>query len=269
MQQVATYSQSETPQQSMCYLVVNTGSDTMDISAHKVGSIPDRHIEAVHPPTGNDCGGSSVNKEFQKFLEELVNDKGFARYLQSKDPVKNAKHSADLNELVNRTFEDQKVIFGRKGGVGTRPDLKLTVRLPFSFFYLYKYDMNNSIERMKDSQLRLVDQDLRIEYSMMADFFQPVVGKIFQCLSQTLNDVKAKVDTIYLVGGFGGSQYIYKKISEKFGDSYKYITPAEPDFAVVRGAVLFRQNPHIVYARKADATYTIGISIPFNPTTRF
>ena len=264
-QLVAGYCQAEMPYHSTCYLVVDIGGGTVDISAHRLCPTPDRHVQVVHPPTGNDWGGSKVNKNFENFLESLVDDEGFSKYLQSKNPVTNAKHSTDLNELVNRTFEDKKVMFGRRGGIGSRPDSRLTIRLPFSFFDMYKDDINNSIKRMKGSRLKLVDRDLRIEYSMMADFFQPVVEGMLECMSKTLREMEAKINTIYLAGGFGGPQYIYKRITEKFGNGYKYITPAEPNFAVIRGAVLFRQNPHIVHARKADATYGIGTSISFDP----
>ena len=261
-QLVAAYCPAEMPYQSNCYLVVDIGGGTVDISAHRLSPTPDGHVQVVHPPMGNDCGGSRVNKKFEKFLEELVNDKGFSMYLQSRDPVINAKHSADLNELVNKIFEDQKVFFGRKGGVGARPDSKLSIRLPVSFFYMYKDNINNSIKRMKG--LKLVDQDLRIEYSMMADLFQPVVKGMLECISQTLREVDETVDTIYLVGGFGGSHYIYKRITERFGNDYKYITPREPDFAVIRGAVIFRQHPDIVHAQKVDATYGVATSIAFD-----
>ena len=260
-QQVAEYCKAQKPYQSTCYLVVDIGGGTVDISAHKVSSTPDQHLQVVHPPTGNDCGGSRVNKEFQKFLEALVDDNEFSKYLQSKDPVTNAMHSADFNELVNKTFEDQKVIFGYKGGVG----LKLAIRLPFSFLEVYRDDIDTGIRQMKDTRLTRVGADLRIDYSLMADFFQPVVKGMLECISQTLTKVDAKVDTIYLVGGFGGSKYIYKKIHERFGDSYKYITPAEPNFAVIRGAVLFRKNPDIVHAWKVDATYGVGTNTLFDP----
>ena len=264
-QLVAAYCPAQKPFQSTCYLVVDIGGGTVDISAHKVSSTPDRHLQVVHPPTGNDCGGSSVNKEFEKFLERLVNDKLFSRYLKANDPVTNAKNSADLNDLVNKTFEEQKVIFGSKGGVGARATSKLAIRLPFSFLDVYKDDIDKGIRRMEDSRLKRIDQELRIEYSKMADFFEPVVEGMLECMSQTLRDVEANIDTIYLVGGFGGSQYIYKVITNRFGDSYKYITPAEPDFAVIRGAVLFRQHPDIVRARKVDATYGVGTNTYFDP----
>ena len=264
-QQVAAYSVAQKPYQSTRYLVVDIGGGTVDIYAHKVSPTPDRHVQVVHPPTGNDCGGSKVNKEFEKFLEKLVDDEGFARYLHTGNPVTNAKHSADLNKLVSMHFEEQKILFGSRGGVGLKPDSKLTIRFPFTFLNFYKKDIDKGIKRMNDARLTQVGQDLRIQYSKMDDFFKPVVEKMLGCISQTLKDVEEKLDTIYLVGGFGGSKYIYMRISEQLGSQYRYITPAEPDFAVIRGAVLFRHNPDIVYARKADATYGIGISIPFDP----
>ena len=242
---VAPYCTAEKPYQSTCYLVVNIGGGTVDISAYSASSTQDQHVQIVHLPAGNDYGGSRINNEFETFLEGLVSDKNFSRYIRTNDPVRNAKHSADLNDLVNRTFEERKVVIGRKGGVGSA----LAIRLPYTFLEVYKDDIDNSIRQMEDAQLKRVGQDLRIEYSTVADFFQPVVEGIFECISQTLRDVKAKVNTIYLVGGFGGSHYIYKKITEQFGSNYKYITPGQPDLAVIRGAILFRQNPNFVYSK--------------------
>ena len=41
MQQVAAYCPAQKPYQSMCYLVVDIGSGTVDISAYRVSSIPE------------------------------------------------------------------------------------------------------------------------------------------------------------------------------------------------------------------------------------
>ena len=56
-QQVAAYCLAQIPYLSMCYLVVDIGGGTVDISAHRVSSTSDQHIQVVHPPTGNDYGG--------------------------------------------------------------------------------------------------------------------------------------------------------------------------------------------------------------------
>ena len=240
-QQVAPCCPAE---KSSCYLVVDIGGGTGDISAHRVlTSTPDQRIEVMlQSLITNDWGGSRVNREFQKLLGKLVSDERFSKYLETKDRVTCAKNYAELNELVNEKFEKQKVTFGNKGGIGT----KTTICLPFTFLDIYKDDIDKGIRQMKDSRLRLAGEALRIEYSVIADFFQPVVAEIIRCISQALQRVEAmgaKVDTIYLVGGFGGSEYIHRRISEKFGNQYRCITPAEPGFAVIRGAVLFHQNP--------------------------
>ena len=240
-------------------LVVDIGGGTVDISAHRVSSTPDRHLEVIHLLTTDNCGGSRVNKEFENFLEELVKDKGFSRYLETGDPLTNAKRSAELNELVNKTFEEQKVMFGKRSEVASKPG---SLRLPLTgtFFDVYKCDIDRGIKRMQDSQLKRNRQDLRIEYSKMADFFQPVVKEIpdliVKCMGKMFENtdeekikfdiVEIKFDTIYLIGGFGGSRFIYDKVTPYFG--YKCIIPEEHDFAVVRGAIYFRQYPKFRYS---------------------
>ena len=237
-------------------MVVDIGGGTVDISALRVSSRLGSNIEAIHPPTGSDFGGTKVNKEFETFLEKAVSDPGFTRYVNTDNPTTNAKHKADLNYLLRSTFEKQKRLFGSKGRAGT----KVVVQLPFTFLEVYGDDLRKGLS----DEIKLQRQDLRISSSMMAQFFQPVVDGILRNVAQALQDVEVRIETIYLVGGFGGCRYIYEAISEKFGDRYNYITPAEPDYAIVRGAVLFRQNPEFVHSRKVDATYGTDTSPAFN-----
>ena len=258
-QQKATYCTATLPFTAGSYLVVDIGGGTVDISALRVSSRSDGNIEVIHPPTGSDFGGTRVNKEFETFLENAVNDPGFSRYIDTDNPTANAKHKADLNHLIRTTFEKQKRLFGSKGHAGT----KVVVQLPYTFLAVYRDDLQNGLRQYSESEIKLQRQELRISRSMMVHFFQPIVDGILRNVAQALQDVEVKIETIYLVGGFGGCRYIYQAISEKFGDQYKYITPAEPDYAIVRGAVLFRQNPEFVHSRKIDATYGIRIRARF------
>ena len=68
---------------------------------------------------------------------------------------------------------------------------------------------------------------------------------------------------VYLVGGFGGCQYIYNKLCARFGEKYKFITPEGRNHAVVKGAAMMRKTPQFLNARRVDATYGIETSIPF------
>ena len=255
-QQIAPYCESLPPLTSKNFLVVDIGGGTVDISAHRISSSPEQHIEVILPPTGNDCGGSMVNKKFAEFLGELVGDNTFSQYLDTDDKTLKATHRARLNELIDDTFERQKIIFGEKREEGGR----VSIRLPYSFMEHYR---SKVVEGIRDSQIELSGNDLRIAYSKMKEFFQPVVEGLLQCMSEALLSLDEEIETIYIVGGFGGCRYIYNAITEEFGDHYKYITPTEHDFTVVRGAVLFRQNPNAVHARRADATYGVRVNIPF------
>ena len=239
--------------------MVDIGGGTVDISAHRFSSSPEEHIEVILPPAGNDCGGSMVNKNFAEFLGELVGDKTFSKYIDSGDETLKATHRARLNELINDTFERQKRIFGEKGGDGS----KASIRLPYTFVEHYRSRLERGIKKMTGSQVELSGIDLRVSYTKMKEFFLPVVDGLLQCLSEALLSLDEEIDKIYIVGGFGGCQYIYNAITKEFGNSYKYITPTEHEFAVVRGAVLFRQNPNTVHARRADATYGVRVNIPF------
>lgn len=260
-QQKAAYCTATLPFTAGSYLVVDIGGGTVDISALRVCSFSGENIEAIHPPTGSDFGGTRVNKEFETFLENAVSDPGFSRYINTCNPTVNVHHKADLNYLIRSTFEKQKRFFGGKGHAET----KVVVQLPYTFLEVYQHDLQNGLGQYNESEIKLQRQDLRISCSMMTRFFQPIVDGILRNVAQALQDVEVAIETIYLVGGFGGCRYIYEAISEKFGDQYKYITPAEPDYAIVRGAVLFRQNPEFVHSRKVDATYGIHISSSFEP----
>ena len=254
-QQVAAYCESLPPYTSNRFLVVDIGGGTVDTSAYQISSAPEQHIEVILPPAGNDCGGSMVNKKFAEFLGELVGDKEFSQYIDTGDETVKVTHRARLNELINDTFETQKRIFGKKIEGG-----RVSIRLPYSFMEHYRSKL---LEEINDSQIKLSGNDLQIAYPKMKEFFQPVVEGILQCMSEALLSLDEEIETIYIVGGFGGCKYIYNAITEEFGDHYKYITPTEHDFTVVRGAVLFRQNPNAVHARRADATYGVRVNILF------
>lgn len=86
------------------------------ISAHKHSSSPDNHVEVILPPAGNACGGSLVNKKFEEFLEDLVNDKGFTQYIDTGDETLKTTHQARLNELVNDTLSNRREFLVRKEG---------------------------------------------------------------------------------------------------------------------------------------------------------
>jgi ankyrin len=73
------------------------------------------------------------------------------------------------------------------------------------------------------------------------------------------------------VGGFGGCEFMYNAIQSALakyrGEHYdKIVRPHLPNLAVVKGAVMWRQDPSIIQSRRADATYGMCISEVFDAT---
>ncbi len=268
-QQITEYSSSLPSSQLNGYVLVDIGGGTVDISAYRIGPAPDFAIDLLHQPKGGPFGGTKVNHEFKAFLGELVNDKTFERYLGVRDEVTSAKHQAELNDLLSNVFEMQKRSFGSKGGQSEATN-KISVRLPHSFFEEYRSTLEQKFPRRHGAQdpdskpdVELVEQTLRITYSKVEKFFAPTITGICGCIQEVLEEVEG-IDTVYMVGGFGGCRYIIHTLQKMLGTKYNYVVPMLPDLAVISGAALFRRNPAHVNSRRADATYGFRVSIPFD-----
>lgn len=242
------------------YLVVDIGGGTVDISAYRIadpGGSP--YLEMVQPPTGNDSGGTQVNKHFKRFLAKLVDDKDFSMYVATNDSKQDAKHFAQLTELVSQTFERQKTLYAEKSDKSM-----VSIRLPASFATLYSAALRVGVD--SDPDVQLFDQSLRLTRNKMEMFFEPVISEIHESVLESLKENDGQITTVYLVGGFGGSKYVYNALKQRLGDTYNLIVPQHPQYSVVLGAALYGMNPDRVHARRADATYGISTSIPFDPS---
>ncbi|KAI8975499.1 hypothetical protein BDF20DRAFT_610723 [Mycotypha africana] len=75
-----------------------------------------------------------------------------------------------------------------------------------------------------------------------------------------------KLDAIFLVGGFGQSTYLYRRVLAEFQSRVGFIgVPPRGELAVVRGAVYFGLNPHMVTERVSRRTYGLETRMVFDP----
>ena len=254
------------------YIIVDIGGGTVDITSH---TIVGDTIEEIAIPDGNDWGGTTVNEEFSKFLQDFVDDPQFSCYTEDSSPEIQARHKADLNKLLYTTFELQKKRFGSRDPQDTC-NTSYAVELPRHFYKKYEGPLVKRGKELNDQgdasvEVEEDDEALIICNSKMAKFFKPAVDNITKLIESYLKKkIAGTVDTIYWVGGFGGCKYLRSQlemaIKATFQDcTYHFLVPPEPEFAVIRGATAFRCDPGIVTKRKADATYGIVCRIPFNP----
>ena len=240
-------------------MVIDIGGGTVDITVQD--ETADK-VSVVLTPIGNAWGGTTVNKAFSNMLGEIVGEKEFGSFLSRK-----SVHKAILNKLLYSEFEEEKKKFGDKyKAVATASD-ELIVDLPSSFVDYYGDKIRAGVRQMEGVEFE--DDALYIKYGHVEKrLFQPTIDGIVKCTITAFKELEERVDTIYLVGGFGGCQYIYKKLEEAIrhyhGVHYdKIVCPEHPNLAIATGAVMWRKNPGVVESRKADATYGISMFINF------
>ena len=242
-------------------MVVDIGGGTVDVTVQDYNEAANK-VSVVLTPTGNAWGGTTVNKAFSELLEDIVGDREFDGFIRHK-----AVNAAILNKFLYNEFEEEKKKFGNTYKARAIASDELTVNLPSPIVEYYGDKIERRIEQMEGIEYE--DDTLYIKYGVVETrLFQPTIDGIVQCTVASLEELKSRVDTIYLVGGFGGCQYIYKKLEESIrkynGRNYcNIVCPEHAHLAIATGAVMWRKNPSIIQSRKSDATYGIEVSIPF------
>ena len=264
------------PLQSSRYAVIDIGGGTVDITVHHHDQ--EQGVKVVISPVGNDCGGTMVNREFAKFLQGIVDDSegtGFTKFLTTSNRSEHAQRVAVLNGILFDEFEIQKVSFGSStSGHSSLESLngdELVIKLPHRFTQFYGLDkIEAGIEALNDDRVQLEDDTLFIAPSKFAGFYEPAIKGILECIEGVFGELEEEVNTVYLVGGFGGCKYTYDKVfsmvqSKLSHKGLRIIVPNEHKLAVAHGAVKYRLKPDVIHSRTMDASYGTDFAPIFNP----
>jgi len=250
------------------FTVLDIGGGTVDITSYHIDE--EGHISVKGKASGNDWGGTRVNEQFSKFLQTIVSDTNFRQYLHVPDVQLRQQHRADLNKLIYESFEQQKLHFGDEDDDEKRNPA--VIHIPKSFGKFYKQEKLEKVISEKYNGIAELDgMELTIEPQKMKEFFQPAIVQIHRYAFLALEKVKqevGKLEAIYLVGGFGGCKFVKKAVQDSMNDRFGEIevfVPVDHKLAVACGAIKFRCNPEVIWARKAEYTYGDIICIPFNP----
>ena len=241
------------------YMVIDIGGGTVDITAHIE---VDGSIQVDNIPSGNAWGGTQVNEAFSQLLQKLVRDPGYKKFLAEGNH--HSKQMATVNEIVYDEFENVKTTFGQQCSG------EIAVKLPHKFAQYYGSTIIAEVKKM--SYIEYEDDTLYIDESLVVqDLFGPTIDGIIKGTKEAIIKSESKVNTFYLVGGFGGCKYVHQKVTAAIksvrGKNFTVIIPVDPHLAVARGAVLWRKNPEMIKARRSDATYGIGVSLLFDASS--
>ena len=73
------------------------------------------------------------------------------------------------------------------------------------------------------------------------------------------------IGTILMVGGFSQSPVLYDGIKSAF-PNMEVICPQDAVLTIVKGAVMFGNNPRLIQERISPRTYGICVNAPFDST---
>ncbi|KAI4283379.1 MAG: hypothetical protein L6R38_002191 [Xanthoria sp. 2 TBL-2021] len=188
-----------------CILICDAGGGTVDIITYKILQINPLSIVECTAGTGDYCGSTFVDREFEKL---------FIRRMGSHYATLSSVH----RQQVIKNFEAAKVAFRNE------PEQEdFYVNLP-------------TVGDIEEAGVH--SGNLLISRAEMRSLFDPVIDRVLDLINVQVNTVSS-VNLIVLVGGFGESEYLYQRVLMWASRAQICVLqPRQAATAIVRGAVL-------------------------------
>ncbi|KAI8070101.1 hypothetical protein BDF21DRAFT_439795 [Thamnidium elegans] len=123
---------------------------------------------------------------------------------------------------------------------------------------MFEMMMDTFIERIKDNHMIFTFIELRDKV------FNPVLKNVIKLVKEQLMQVDQSIEAIFLVGGFGCSEYLYDILKLEFSQVVKEIAmPPRGELAVAQGAVYHILRPNLVTSKLLRRTYGVRTRLPF------
>jgi len=234
------------------FVVCDAGGGTVDLIAYKIMSLKPLRVEESAVGTGGLCGSAFLNYRFEEHVRARIGAEHFDDMLARKQKTwqMGLKY---FEEFVKRNFDED--------------EQHAEVNVPFP--------------GLPDDEAAGVDCGfLVMTAAQIKDIFEPVVKEVCDLVQGQVAGIRAAggvVSGIVLVGGFGQSNYLYKRLKAHFssaapppysvrpthaqaneplnGASVEVMQPVYAWTAVVRGAVLRGLEGSMVVSRKSRYHY--------------
>ena len=223
-------------------VVCDAGGGTVDLIAYEIKSIAPRlTVVECTAGSGDFCGSTFIDREFERLFKARmgVHYENIS-YVNRQQTVKN--------------FEGAKAAFGDDPSQAT--------------FYV-NVPTVGTLE-----QARVYGGNFEITQDEMRGLFDPVIDQIVELISAQVSKVAQSsfnVSTILLVGGFGESEYLYKRVT-RWADvkGIQVVQPRDASTSIVRGAVLRGLEPKegptkTGIVRRARRSYGVAMKESFIP----
>lgn len=219
--------------------------------------LPDGQLKEICRAEGNDCGGTSVDIAFFQLFANIVGA-----------PLMTAMKQEEPGAYLDifRAFENV------KRTIDNTTTGKVNVTFPFETFDILcqkhlseSFDSALASSKYANEIIRRNDK-IRFEVDLMKSLFAPTIDGIVSLVQSILDKNKAHVvSLILMVGGFSECRLIQAEMRKQF-PKCRIIVPEQADLAVLKGAVLFGQNPLVIESRVIKTTYGVAMTAKYDPS---
>ncbi|KZT24956.1 actin-like ATPase domain-containing protein [Neolentinus lepideus HHB14362 ss-1] len=219
------------------FVICDAGGGTVDLATYKViGQMTNLEIAEMCARSGANCGSIFLDLRFRDLVKYLLGD-----HPAHLDP-------ASLAYFMHAFSEADKLTY-----MGESDDNKL--------FYFTCFN----VEDTDDPSVGLVNGEVAIPGVLLrSDVFDPVVNKVLDLIEEHVRKTDQPIDALLLVGGFSGSEYLFKRVEERFSSRIKTIArPADADTATCRGAAQYglARRP-LVSSTIVPRSYIMKVKLP-------
>ncbi|KAI2613000.1 actin-like ATPase domain-containing protein, partial [Hypoxylon fragiforme] len=226
------------------FLVCDAGGGTVDLITYEVTRLlPTLELAEVVPGSGGMAGSLGLNTRFTEAVHNLVGDKQWATLEKSVGWFKAQEEFDKVIKLAFRGDTDEEFYV-------SFPQAKL---------------QDDPIENLVGNCWTMTGMDVE-------DIFDPLVWDVLGLINDQVKKAQLArrgkgVKGIFLVGGFGSSQYLKERVEQSV-PNVQVIQPDDAWAAIVKGAVLSRvPEQAAVTLTKAVRHYGVEAWAKLEPTT--
>ncbi|KAL7754003.1 hypothetical protein RI367_000936 [Sorochytrium milnesiophthora] len=250
------------------FMVLDAGGGTVDLTVHqyRVNGEDGQTFAEVAPGLGDTCGSTFVDENFLQFFAKKVGMEAFERAIAEK--YEDIFAVLKSWEPIKRSFKGAAhygVVGGDAAADGAEEERE-SINIPNK---IYSWMSEEQKAKLGEEQEGF-DDAVMISPTEMQSFFDPVIDKIEGLVDVMLSRCPpvdsassksgTQVNKIMCVGGFSESQYLVRRIRERYeARGVSVFCPADPGAIVVKGAVNYGLNPTTIISRRARQTYGLAV----------
>jgi hypothetical protein len=225
---------------SQNFMICDAGGGTVDLAVYKlIGQMANLEIAEMCARSGANCGSIFLDLRFRELVKTLLTD-----HPAHLDP-------ASLAYFMHSFSETDKLAY-----MGESDDDNM---FHFTTF---------NVEDPHDPSVGLVNGELNIPGNLLRrEVFDPVISEVLQLIEEQSRKIDQTIDALLLVGGFAGSEYLFKRVENQFGSRIKVIArPADADTATARGAAQYGlAGKTLVTTVISPRAYLMKVKLPAEP----